>query len=135
MFKTPHLVRQRRSVAQMLCTVCGEPTVANDRWWFRHGEPRKEGWMTTEAPVHRACAEEALGLCPHLAGSEGHLERFPGGHSVMAAIVGGEECERDFGVMIGGRVVVGHLKLVWPDRPLPKMYRARSISVEGGVHD
>ena len=55
-FAEPHIVRQRRSIAEWRCTVCGERTCQDDRWWFEHGQIH-EGWfMTTEAPVHRACA-------------------------------------------------------------------------------
>lgn len=36
-FAKPHMVRQRRSIAEMRCTVCGERTPLNDRWWFRLG--------------------------------------------------------------------------------------------------
>src|SRR5437870_2261512 len=58
-FAKPHMVRQRRSIAEMRCTVCGERTIAPDRWWFKLGS-FAEGWfMTTEAPVHRTCAEFA----------------------------------------------------------------------------
>lgn len=70
--------------------------------------------MTTESPVHRRCAEHALQYCPHLRGKEQDLARFPGGHTIVSAIVGGPATENDFQVAINGRRVVGHLKLAWP---------------------
>jgi hypothetical protein len=114
LFKKPHNVRQRQSVARFLCTVCGEHTVPSDRWWFKLGQ-FNEGWfMTTEAPVHRTCAELALTLCPHLKDRGADLERFPSDYSVLQAIVGGFATERDFGVNLAGRTVVGALKFAWP---------------------
>ncbi len=113
-FAKPHNVRQRASIARMLCTVCGEPTPERDRWWFKLGRVTDGYFMTTEAPVHRACADHALGVCPHLRGREADLERLPVGYAIAKAIVGGPATEKDFGVVIGGRRVVGHLKLAWP---------------------
>lgn len=117
-FAKPHMVRQRQSVARMLCTVCGEPTPPKDRWWFALGEYREDWFMTTEAPVHRACAELALVKCPHLQRNEcaGDLAPFPGGYSILSSIVGGSITEEDFGVKIAGRRVVGHFKIAWPKR-------------------
>jgi hypothetical protein len=113
-FARPHMVRQRRSIAEMLCTVCGEPTVEGDRWWFGLGR-FQEGWfMTTEAPVHHVCAKHALTLCPHLRGHEADLEPMPTGFKVLSAIVGGPATENDFGVQLGDRKIIGSLKLAWP---------------------
>jgi len=116
LFAKPHMVRQRQSVVRMLCTVCGEPTQRGDRWWFQLGS-YSEGWfMTTEAPVHRACADLALLKCPHLQrnGCAPDLSPFPDGYSILSSIVGGSRTDEDFGVKIGGRRVVGHLKIAWP---------------------
>lgn len=118
-FAKPHMVRQRRSIAEMRCTVCGEKTAAHDRWWFALGQPI-EGWAlaTTEAPVHRNCADRALAMCPHL-NRLGHGPlRFPPPHAVVAAIVGGPRTERDFGLTMENQKVVGHLKFVWRHTPL-----------------
>jgi hypothetical protein len=113
-FAKPHMVRQRRSIAELRCTVCGEKTPTDDRWWFRLGRVQ-EGWfMTTEAPVHHACARHALTVCPHLRGHEADLEPLPTGYSVLSAIVGGPATEQDFGVTLAGRKVIGALKLAWP---------------------
>lgn len=115
-FAKPHFVRQRRSIVQMLCTVCGEPTPKNDRWWFALGEYRDEWFMTTEAPVHRVCADHALIKCPHLRRNNcaPDLTPFPSGHTVIAALVGGEQFEKDFGLNLNGRTVIGALKIAWP---------------------
>lgn len=116
-FAKPHMVRQRMSIALMLCTVCGKPTAPRDRWWFGLGTFRENWFMTTEAPVHRACAEHALTVCPHLQRTDGagHLQRFPLGHVVLSAIVGGVATDDEFAVKTNGRRVVGHLKLAWPE--------------------
>lgn len=113
-FAKPHMVRQRQSVARFICTVCGEHTPAGDRWWFGLGHVQ-EGWfMTTESPVHRACADLALTVCPHLRGRADDLARFPVQHSVLSAIIGGPATERDYGINVGKRTVIGHLKFAWP---------------------
>jgi len=72
--------------------------------------------MTTEAPVHRACADFALTVCPHLRGRQADLERLPGGYSILSSIVGGAAVENDFGLNIDPtrRKVIGALKLAWP---------------------
>lgn len=118
-FAKPHMVRQRRSIAEMRCTVCGEKTEALNRWWFGLGKRIENGWFaTTEAPVHRACADLALKVCPHLR-TLGHGPLpYPEAHSVISSIIGGLATERDFGVNLRGRKIVGHLKLAWPYDPL-----------------
>lgn len=113
MFAAPHMVRQRKSIAEMRCTVCGEKTPEDDRWWFRLGHGR-EGWlMTTEAPVHRRCADYALTVCPHLRGREADLEPLPTGYSILRSLVGGPQVGHDFGIVLT-RPVVGNLKIAWP---------------------
>ncbi len=113
-FARPHMVRQRRSIAELRCTVCGWKTPPNDRFWFRLGEVR-EGWfMTTEAPVHHACAMHALKVCPHLRGRHDDLEPMPRGYSVLSAILGGPATDQNFDVVIGQRKVIGALRLAWP---------------------
>lgn len=116
-FAAPHMVRQRRSIAEMRCTVCGEETRPDDRWWFGFGREIEGHFATTEAPLHRACAEHAAIVCPHIREHRpDRLQRFPGGHRVIAAVIGGEWVKRDFGLDINPnhRVVIGHLKLAWP---------------------
>lgn len=123
LFARPHMVRQRKSIVLMLCTVCGEPTEPRDRWWFGLGSVVEGHFMTTEAPVHRACADHALTVCPHLKKIDAakSLMRFPSGHQVMASIVGGPTTDEDFGIRIGDRRVVGHLKIAWPQSEIPRL--------------
>ena len=117
-FAKPHMVRQRQSIAAMICTVCGKPTAASDRFWFRLGQVQ-EGWfMTAEAPVHYACALHSLKVCPHLRGRENDLERLPKGYSILQSIVGGPTTENDFGISIPSGGVIGHLKLAWPAKEI-----------------
>ncbi len=100
-----HLFRQRRSVREMLCPMCGEPTREGDRWsqtarWTTAGAVRAKGlgaWLPAGfaddkalldvgaiAPLHRACAERSLALCPHLhAMPDQTLTAFPGAWIVI----------------------------------------------------
>lgn len=122
MFAEPHLVRQRRSIAEMRCTVCGEKTERRDRYWFEHGQ-HHEGWyMTTEAPVHLACARHAMKVCPHL--KERGLDPwpFPDGARVLAATVKPESLGELFGLKFD-RPVVGQLKLAWPSSSIVRLPR------------
>lgn len=112
-FAKPHNVRQRRSIAEMRCTVCGEKTEFGNRWWWPRGSWQQGFWMTTEAPVHHSCADLAMQRCPELS-KAGHAPTpYPEGHKTLFALVGGESFERDFGLKTGGRDVVGSLKLAW----------------------
>lgn len=114
-FAKPHSVRQRQSIAKMLCTVCGEQAPVGNRWWFQLGEEREGYFMTTESPVHRKCADHALKVCPHLrARGERALQPMPGGWIILASVLGGTDVKRDFGINIApGRTVLGALKLGW----------------------
>ena len=109
LYSRNHLFRQRRSVREMLCPMCGEPTPDGDRWsqtarWTTAGEIRAKGlgvWISSDfpddrrlmdagaiAPLHRACAERALTHCPHLKGMADHdLKAFPGAWIVAALSV------------------------------------------------
>jgi hypothetical protein len=118
-FAKPHVVRQRQSIADMRCTVCGERTRVGDRWhWSMLADQREGGLiLTTEAPVHRACADRAMTACPRLRGLGVPPAEFPLGFKVLAAMIGGDEVARSFGLRIPpDRAVVGHLKIGWPDR-------------------
>lgn len=112
-FAKPHHVRQRKCIAEMRCTVCGQRTPEDDRWWFPFGDFRDGWWVSTESPVHFACAELAMAKCPMIRTRKQDPIRFPGGHVVLKAIVGGDSVERDFGIKTNGRKIVGHLKLGW----------------------
>jgi hypothetical protein len=85
LYSRNHLFRQRKSVREMLCPMCGEPTAHGDRWSqtarrTTAGELRSRGFgpalpvdMADDqalldcgaiAPLHRACAEMAARRCP-----------------------------------------------------------------------
>lgn len=123
LFAKPHLVRQRRSVVEMRCTVCGDLVPAGDRYWFRLGEFMEASgrtWFTTqEAPVHLACAHHSLNVCPHLRHRAGDLERFPEENAlILASLIGGPKVEEDFGIHVApGRKVIGAMKYAWPYEP------------------
>lgn len=119
LFAKPHMVRQRRSIAEMRCTVCGERTEQGNQWWFKLGQLR-EGWfMTTEAPVHLNCARLALKVCPHLRGRQEDLRPMPGGFKVLSAVIGGDEVQERFATSFpSNRKVFGNLKIAWPERHL-----------------
>lgn len=126
-FAKPHMVRQRQSVARFLCTVCGEHTPEDDRWWFQLGQVQEGYFMTTEAPVHRCCADQALLVCPHLRARGFEPVRFPTRYSVLSAIVGGPATENDYGIRINGRRVIGHLKFGWPVQSAYWIHKAKFL--------
>ncbi|MBS0360061.1 MAG: hypothetical protein JSR98_01670 [Proteobacteria bacterium] len=72
-FSAVHVTRQRRGLADHRCHVCGELTAPGDRYIF----PTASGGLVTMhdgsqqygcnvPPMHRACAERARSVCPHL---------------------------------------------------------------------
>jgi hypothetical protein len=109
LYSRNHLFRQRKSVREMLCPMCGEPTHEGDRWsqtghWTTAGAARAKGmgvWIPADypddkplfdagaiAPLHRACAERALLHCPHLKGMpDRELKAFPGAWLIAALSV------------------------------------------------
>ncbi len=113
LFAKPHMVRQRKSIKEMRCTVCGELTTPDNRWWFPFGDYRDDWWVSTESPVHLKCAELARHFCPVLRKKAVDPIRFPPGSTILFAVVGGEATDRNFGVQTRGRKIVGHLKLTW----------------------
>lgn len=118
LFALPHVVRQRKSIAEMRCTVCGHRTQPDDRWHFALGDEctlsnGDPGLMTTEAPVHKACADLALSLCPRLKALRATPLPFPRAYDIACAFVGGPAVARDFGLTINpAQPVVGSLKLL-----------------------
>lgn len=73
LFAVIHATRQRRAMIDLLCHVCGEPTVAGERYIF----PTASGGLVTlldgtqqfgcNVPaMHKACADRAAAACPHL---------------------------------------------------------------------
>ncbi len=99
LYSRNHLFRQRKSVREMRCPMCGEPTAEDDRWSqtakrTTAGQLRADGFgpalpadmadaqalldCGAIAPLHRACAEAALTRCPHLGRMDDvELKRFP----------------------------------------------------------
>ena len=74
LFAVVHITRHRRSIIDLLCHVCGEPTARHDRFIF----PVASGGLVTlldgtqqygcnVSPVHWSCAVRASHDCPHLA--------------------------------------------------------------------
>ncbi len=66
-----HALRQRRATLDMLCQVCGKPTLdgSSDRRLFLlrdAGHPILEGERTTSPPVCVPCALISVRACPHL---------------------------------------------------------------------
>ncbi len=82
-----HFIRQRMSVRRMLCPMCGEPTLAGDRWTLTArrmsaGMLRRKGLKGSVpaeladarividagavAPQHYHCATRSMVKCPHL---------------------------------------------------------------------
>ena len=94
-----HLQRQRLSVRDMLCPMCGAPTGAGDRWsqtgrFTCAGALRARGLghllppglpdarrllnAGSIAPLHLACAQRSVLHCPHLRAMEDtELKPFP----------------------------------------------------------
>lgn len=87
LYSQNHAVRQRLSVRDMRCPMCGTPTAANDRWTqvahpFAAGTLRASGRGSdlpadvaddqilvdagAIAPLHKACVDRSLKYCPHL---------------------------------------------------------------------
>jgi len=99
LYSQNHAVRQRLSVHDMLCPMCGQPTGPNDRWTqvahpVAAGRLRETGRgdrlpgdlsddstlidAGAIAPLHRACVDRSLRYCPHLK-ADPHIDvrRFP----------------------------------------------------------
>ena len=71
--------------------------------------------MTLEAPVHRACADHSLAVCPHLRQRGFEPTPFPGGASVLAATIKRESLSELFGLHAASDQIIGQLKLAWPE--------------------
>ena len=65
-FRTKHLVRERKAIAESRCATCGEPSTEGDRWVFPLGDWVGNGGLLIldDPPTHRACADLAMTLCP-----------------------------------------------------------------------
>ncbi|MDK2747350.1 MAG: hypothetical protein KYX67_08530 [Brevundimonas sp.] len=102
-----HLVRQRLSVARMLCPMCGETTDQSDRWTqvatrrcagqlrARGGQVRADigdDQVLIDAgsisPLHRRCVDRSMKYCPHLRSSDDVMVmRFPRDWLVLPLLV------------------------------------------------
>ncbi len=129
-----HLFRQRKSVREMLCPMCGKATPDGDRWsqtarWTTAGEVRAKGlgvWLPADmaddralldagaiAPMHRACAERAMAECPHLAALHDHeLKAFPGGWIVVPLTIEARPAGAPMNVLQRGAPAVTFLQLL-----------------------
>lgn len=99
LYSQNHAVRQRVSVRDMLCPMCGQPTTAEDRW-TQVAHPVTAGRLRADgrglglpadladdiilidagaiAPLHRACVDRSLRYCPHLKADPNiDVRRFP----------------------------------------------------------
>ncbi|MEL6678113.1 MAG: hypothetical protein AAFQ51_05355 [Pseudomonadota bacterium] len=115
LFAEPHSVRQRKSVAEYRCTVCGEKTVPGNRYWFRHVADEMVNGMivTQEAPVHADCARRALQLCPNIKERGLRIMEWEEPDRILSVLVGGPKFEADFGIWTNGRDVIGPLQFAW----------------------
>jgi hypothetical protein len=126
---SPHMVRQRQSVVKLICTVCGKHTQDGDRWMFDMGNVLESNgrkvWITTEAPIHKWCAEWAMEKCPHIRKLGLAPVPFMAGHRIIAALIGSDAVNRDCKVNIpAGRSVIGHLKIAFPLQVIRAHFKA-----------
>lgn len=61
--------KQKDCVDRKLCSVCGKK-LPKDYCYFLSGIMGVTNQVSTDPPMHRACAEYSLAVCPHL-----HLEK------------------------------------------------------------
>lgn len=103
-----HLLRQRLSVQRMLCPMCGEPTVREDRVTqlarrTTAGRLRQGGRGAgialdigdetvlidagAIAPLHRRCSDLSLKHCPHLRAAPVEVMTFPDRWLVLPLLI------------------------------------------------
>ena len=103
-----HLLRQRLSVQRMLCPMCGEPTVREDRVTqlarrTTAGRLRQSGRGSSIAPdigddavlmdagaispLHRRCSDLSLKHCPHLRAAPVEVMTFPDQWLVLPLLI------------------------------------------------
>ncbi len=129
-----HLVRQRLSVVEMRCPMCGERTRELDRWTQiakrrTAGELRARGGNIRSdidddqvlidagsiAPLHRRCVDRSMKYCPHLRASDDVLiMRFPSDWLVLPLLVRAES---------GAGVAVAFLQLCGVTRTIDRRWR------------
>ncbi len=149
LFAAIHVSRHRRAMADLLCHVCGKPTVKRDRYVFPiasgdlvtlHDGTRQYGCNVP--PLHLACARRAARECPHLGklydlpvawpGGESRLihrtDVVPGMEALAATLPTGREivysCYRLFDQAFTRRVL--HLRREWDEAQRARLARARA---------
>ncbi|MGZ9113061.1 MAG: hypothetical protein ACXW3K_00435 [Brevundimonas sp.] len=112
LYSQNHAVRQRLTVRDMLCPMCGQPTTRDDRYTqvahrFAAGALRaagRGGALPADieddrilvdagaiAPLHKACAARSLRYCPHLKADPGiDVRPFPWSWVVLPLTVRAE---------------------------------------------
>ena len=134
-----HLVRQRLTVARMLCPMCGEPTQEGDRWTqiaARRcaGQLRARGGQVRAdiaddrvmidagsiAPLHRRCVDRSMKYCPHLRASDDVMVmRFPRAWIVLPLLIKAET---------GPGVAVAFLQLCGVTQTIDRRWRAETAA-------
>jgi hypothetical protein len=115
-----HLFRQRKSVREMLCPMCGKPTPEGDRW-SQTARPTTGAEVRAKglgAWLHRICAERARTECPHLAAlPDQGLKAFPPAWIVVPLTVEARPSAAHANVPQRGIAAVTFLQLLGvPDR-------------------
>ncbi len=83
LYSKNHLFRQRKSVRELLCPMCGAAAEFRAHGlgaWLPADMPDAQPLLGlgAVAPLHKACAERALLHCPHLGGmADKDLKPFP----------------------------------------------------------
>lgn len=146
-----HLVRQRRTILEMLCPMCGEPTTPNDRWTqvarlAPAGLLRRAGKASglprevddkrvlldagSIAPLHKACVDRSLKYCPHLkADPNVKVMAFPARWAVLPLLIeAAPMIETATTAGVGGAVlVITFLQLVGITGRTDRDWRFRKI--------
>lgn len=149
LYSQNHAVRQRLSVRDMLCPMCGRPTPAGDRW-TQVAHPVSVGRLRADgrghrlpadladdqmlidagaiAPLHRACVDRSLRYCPHLKADPNiDVRRFPDRWIVLPLLARAEAPARLFLARPApARVVpvIGFLQLCGLSGELDQTWRA-----------
>lgn len=112
LYSQNHAVRQRLTIRDMLCPMCGEPTTSEDRYTqvahpFAAGTLRATGRGAALpgdiaddrvlidagaiAPLHKACSTRSLRYCPHLKADPNiDVQPFPRSWVVLPLLVRAE---------------------------------------------
>lgn len=143
LYSQNHLLRQRQSIVQMLCPMCGTPTARDDRWLgtakrLCAGELRgaavdlpadvHDDQVVVDAgsiaPLHRTCAERSARRCPHLkAEGRGRLVRFPKRRVLIPLIVEATDADTE-----RTTPVIGFIQLCGITDTLDRRWRASAAA-------